>query len=194
IPAGVVVTSISHDGSWDAVHRKVKWAFFDGAERSLTYSVEGQPGVHAALGGEVSFDGSEDPVTGNSIVAVPLPFRTWLEQRSIPGDANMFGVMNTEYGLPHGLVYAFGFNLNPEDKAMTLRSVGGKMFVDIPAQNHATLSFVDVWVEGATDLGGEWTLTPSPVIDQSGVPVERQRWKLDDAPEKAFYRIKAELK
>jgi hypothetical protein len=71
LPAGWVVMSISDDGAWDDVHRKIKWGpFFDDLTRTVTFQV--RPAVESGGGktrtlrggprlrgvsGTVSFDG-----------------------------------------------------------------------------------------------------------------------------------------
>jgi len=192
VPEGLSVSSISDGGTWDAVHRKIKWVFYDGLERSLTYCISGQPGMCGSLAGAVSFDGSEDQTTGDASVIFSLSFGTWLEQQSIPGDAEtLFGAMNPEYGLPHGMIYALTTDLQPGDKEILVRIVNGKPCVEIPIRNATTLSSVDVLVEGTEDLsGGTWNLSPVPAEDQTGVLTGKQRWDLNGAPDKAFYRLK----
>ena len=85
IPAGMQVVSVGADGTWDANHRKIKWEFRDASPRIISYSLSGDPGTIGNVTGYVSFDGSEDPVSGSAAVAAPLPFMTWAERHGIPG-------------------------------------------------------------------------------------------------------------
>src|SRR5690606_12609511 len=61
-PAGWTVREISHDGRWDATHRKVKWGpFFDQTVRQLTYLAVPPSNVDATatFSGVGSFDGTD---------------------------------------------------------------------------------------------------------------------------------------
>jgi hypothetical protein len=76
LPAGWVVTTISDDGAWDNVHRKIKWGpFFDDSARTVTFQVRPavEPGGKTrtmrggprlrGVSGTVSFDGVNHPIT-----------------------------------------------------------------------------------------------------------------------------------
>lgn len=77
VPAGWVVTTVSDDGAWDAVHRKIKWGpYFDNLSRTVTFQVRRavEPGGgktrslrgglrSIGLSGTVSFDGVNHPIT-----------------------------------------------------------------------------------------------------------------------------------
>jgi len=52
--------------------------------RIISYSLSGDPGTIATVTGYVSFDGSEDPVSGLAALAAPLPFMTWAEGPGYP--------------------------------------------------------------------------------------------------------------
>lgn len=65
VPDGWRVTTISDDGTWDSVNRKVKWGpFFESLSRTVTFALEGTSGKLWAGGfsGTVSFDGYNEPV------------------------------------------------------------------------------------------------------------------------------------
>lgn len=67
VPAGWVVSSISHDGAFDAVNNKVKWGpFFDNAARALTYTATPPANASAPVtfAGTVSFDGQNASIEG----------------------------------------------------------------------------------------------------------------------------------
>ncbi len=196
VPEGVQVAGVSHSGQWDANNRRIKWAFFDGDARALSYSLEGTAGTNVTVAGIVSFDGSEDPVSGVSIVAVPLPFMTWAAWRGLSGDpVAVFCAMNAEHGQPNGFVYAFGSNLNAGDHLLDIGRLDALPFIDTPVQDPSTLTFVNISLEWTADLAlADWSTGLVPAADQSGVPPNRCRWVPLSVPEKAFYRLRAVLK
>jgi len=57
LPAGAVATNINESGSWDSVNNQVKWLFLDTNSRTLSYTVEADPGEYVLGPGIVSFDG-----------------------------------------------------------------------------------------------------------------------------------------
>jgi hypothetical protein len=196
IPLGVQVAGISNSGTWDANHRKIKWAFFDGTARALSYTLDGQAGTNVSVTGRVSFDGSDDAVTGTSAVVVPLPFSTWCARRGLSGDANAaFCSMNAEHGQPNGLVYAFQSSLQAGSLFLKVGWENGKPFVETPRQDPATLSLVDICVEGKTNLTDTlWPMLLVPAEDQSAIPGNRYRWTPSSVPDRSFYHLKAILK
>ncbi|MDD5707520.1 MAG: hypothetical protein PHR35_16475, partial [Kiritimatiellae bacterium] len=196
VPAGVQVTSVSHDGAWDVLHRKIKWAFDDSEARTLSYTFAGEAGATVTVTGCSSFDGSENTVGGTSILAVPMPFATWAAQHALSGtEEAIFNAMNAEYGQPNGFVYAFQSNWQPGDPLLTVQWISGSPVIETPKQHASTLSFIDLMPIGTTALGdGEWILGIIPAANQAGVPDNRFRWELVTTPDKAFFRLKAVLK
>lgn len=196
IPSGGQVAAISDSGAWDAVHRRIKWAFFDGGARTLSYSIEGPAGTNFALSGSVSFDGSQDDVTGESCVDVPLPFSIWSARQGLPGDPSaVFRVLNAEHSQPNGLVYAFQPSIKTAATFIAIGWEGGRPFIETPKQAPATLSCVDVWVESSTNIADTtWPFLLSPAADQSAAPPDRCRWTSPVMPNQAFFRIRAALK
>ncbi|MCC7376561.1 MAG: hypothetical protein IT581_18020 [Verrucomicrobiales bacterium] len=70
-PAGWVVSAISDEGAFDAVHGRVKFGpFTDGKSRDLHYQVTAAQGATGAqkFAGSSSFDGKSYPVVGNDSV------------------------------------------------------------------------------------------------------------------------------
>jgi len=196
LPEGVNVSDISNDGAWDANHRRIKWTFFDGNARTLSYSVYGQSGINVTVTGTVSFDGSEDPVTGASVLAVPLPFSTWANRQGLAGETEtIFHAHNAAYGQPNGLVYAFQPNVMPGDHFIDIVWRDGLPLIETPTQDPSTLSFVDVSLEWTANLTSpDWSVGPVPAADQTGVPANRCRWVPLSVPNNAFYRLRATLK
>lgn len=197
VSEGIQVTGISNDGTWDAIQRKIKWIFLDGVARTLSYSFTGQAGTILAVTGSASFDGSENSVSGTSVVAVPLPFQTWVKQRGLSGtQAKVFNAMNAEYGQPNGLVYAFQSTLQSGDQLLTVQWVNGQPVIETPKQDASTLPYVDVSLIGTTELeDADWSFNLVPAADQSNVPVNRCRWAVPlGAPDHAFFKIRAVLK
>lgn len=192
LPAGVTIVNISNDGAWDANNRKVKWAFFDGFSRDLSYTVSGEAGTNVALSGTASFDGSEDPATGDSNVWIPLSFSAWASRNAIIGDLASFGENNPLYGQPNGIVYACQSSFAAGEELMKPGvTESGLYYFDIPVQEPYTLSFVDLIVEGATSLGSSaWTLPIIEAADQTGVPPYRRRVVPQGNPPQAFLRLR----
>jgi hypothetical protein len=192
VPFGVEVYDISHDGVWDPVNRIIKWAFFDATSRTVSYAFSGDAGAAVYVVGHVSFDGSEEAITGTPGIGVPLSITTWAARHGIPGDAQtVFSTWNAEYGQPNGLVYAFDSNIDPTSQLMVIRFVNGLPVIEVPAQAPATLPYAEVVIEGATNLGDDlWSLGLLPVAAQDGVPLNRNRWAPVGNPDRAFFRIK----
>ncbi len=193
VPEGVQITSVSHSGTWDVLHRKIKWAFFDADARALSYSFIGEAGATVTVAGCSSFDGSENTVGGTTVLAVPLPFETWAAQHAMSGAAEtIFESLNEEYGEPNGFVYAFQSNWQPGDILLTVQWINGRPVIETPRQHASTLSFVEILPVGTQMLGdGEWTLGVVPAANQAGVPGNRFRWEPATVPEKAFFRLRA---
>lgn len=65
IPKGCKAVEISHGGTIDSVNNKIKWVFFDGTPRVLTYRLLGTDEIseNLKLSGEGSFDGSSVTVS-----------------------------------------------------------------------------------------------------------------------------------
>jgi len=196
LPEGVAVSSISDEGTWDGAHRTIKWAFFDGDARTLSYSLTGPAGTGVAVTGSASFDGSEDTVTGASLVAFPLTFQTWATLHGMSGDpAVVFTATNGEYGQPNGLVYAFQANLQPGEPIIAIRWLDGVPVIEIPKQDASTLPYVEVSLSGTSDLTKpDWSLELAPAEDQSGAPANRCLWVPLSASDRAFFKVRAILK
>ena len=192
IPSGMQVGAISDSGTWDATHRRIKWAFFDGNSRALSYRVDGQPGTNVTVTGKVSFDGSDDVVTGTSSLAIPLSFSLWTGRHGLSGDMDaLFRTVNTQYGQPNGVVYAFQSNIKPGDLFIDIGWDNGVPFVETPKQDPSTLSFVAISLEGKQDLtDATWSLSLQPAQDQTSVSENRYRWTPPSVPARAFYRLK----
>jgi hypothetical protein len=196
IPAGLVVTGISDGGSWDSIHRKIKWSFFDGLARTLTYNVTGKAGHCTTIDGDMSFDGSEDGVSGNTMIAIPLPFQTWAAQHGLSGPSEeVFNARNPEYGLPNGLVYALQPALQPGTPVITIAWVDGRPVIEMPAQNPATVDYVTVFPVGTEDLAlADWSLVLEPVAAQPGTSTGRSTWEPRLTSNRAFFKVQASLR
>ena len=75
-PAGwTQIDNISHYGTYDSIHHKVKWGpFFDDDSRTVTYDITPPSGASGeeCFDGSVSFDGINEPIEGDECV-LPLP-------------------------------------------------------------------------------------------------------------------------
>ena len=130
------------------------------------------------------------------LVAAPLPFMTWAERNGISGtQTEAFQALNAVYGQPNGLVYACQSNLAPGDHPLVIRLMDGLPVIEIPFQDPATIPYVDLFLEGTSDLtSGTWPLTFNPAPDNSGTPPNRQRLVPDQPPPSGFFRLKAVFK
>jgi autotransporter-associated beta strand protein len=192
VPSGVQVTAVGNSGTWDASHRRIKWAFFDGNSRALSYTVNGLPGTNVTVTGSASFDGSDDAVSGTTSLAIPLSFPLWAERHGLSGDADAaFRAAHAEYGQPNGIVYAFQSNLKSGDLLLEIGWDQGAPYVETPKQDPATLAFVEISLEGKRELSdADWSLSLQPAQDQSAVPGNRCRWTPLSVPDRAFYRLR----
>ena len=196
VAPGVVVSNISDDGTWDSINRKIKWAFYDGDARTLSYTVSGPEGIRVTLTGLASFDGSEDGVTGATSAVVPLSFQTWAQTKGLAGAEAMFEARDRASGEANGLLYAFGSNLEEGKLVIDILWQDGVLIIETPAQDPATEAFVLLTVEGASELGAPaWTISLEPSADQNSAPANRCRWiPLLPTPSTAFFRVKALLR
>ena len=197
VASGVEVSNISNDGTWDPINRKIKWAFYDGDSRILSYTVSGPEGLQVSLSGMSSFDGSEDPVTGATRAIIPLTYQAWATAKGLTGDAAAFNAINAARGEANGLLYAFGANLSDSDAIIDITWINGGPVIETAAQDPATLSFVTLLIEGTSDLTvpADWSIQLEPAADQSGVPANRCRWvPITAPPGSAFFRIRANQK
>jgi uncharacterized repeat protein (TIGR02543 family) len=197
VGSGVVVGNISHEGTWDPASRKIRWAFYDGNVRVLSYSVSGPEGLQVSLSGMASFDGSEDPVTGPTHAVIPLTYQAWATAKGLSGDAAAFNAINAARGEANGLLYAFGANLSDSDAIIDIAWINGGPVIETAAQDPATLPFVMLLIEGTSDLTvpADWPIQLEPAADQSGVPANCCRWVPVAAPPgSAFFRVRATIK
>jgi hypothetical protein len=192
-----VVSNISNDGTWDAINRKIKWAFYDGDSRMLSYTVSGPEGLQVSLAGMASYDGSEDPVTGATSVAVPLTYQSWATAKGLTGNAAAFDAISLARGEANGLLYAFGSNLSDGEAVIDIRWINGGPVIETPAQDPATAPFVLLVIEGTSALTvpADWSINLELAADQSGVSANRRRWvPVATPPDCAFFRAKATLR
>jgi uncharacterized repeat protein (TIGR02543 family) len=194
IPEGLSVTSIGNDGVWDANNRKIKWSFDDGTPRLLNYAVAGPEGTNVFVTGLVSFDGSEDPVTGQPELKMPISFGTWASRNGHP-TSDLQALLRTvsgTSGLAYGFEYAFGTNVQ-STALLNIRFVNGRLILETPMRDGQSLPYLDVAVQGSTNLV-DWTLPTTPAADQSGKPSNCDWYEPSATNPAAFFRLKAELK
>jgi len=180
VAAGVTVANVSHEGYWDSNTRKIKWGFFDGTARELTYSITGVEGTQVSLAGTASFDGSEDAATGQPFAAVPLTYQTWAVSKGLSGSGD-FTTLNPRRGEPNGLLYAFGSNLATNEPTIEIKWIDGMPVIETPIQDPATTPFVHVEILGSYDLRNlSWPINLQPLENSEGTPSNRRRWKAPD--------------
>lgn len=188
----VQIGAISHNGTWDATHRKIKWLFPDGTPRTVSYSISGEAGTTASVEGIASFDGSESPVAGTATVAVPLPFLTWAERRGLSGTQDaLFLATDVQSGQPNALAYAFSPNLTSNTPLLGVRWTGGVPLIDTPVPNPAAAPFVEVLVVGKTDLStAGWPITLLPVSTAAHAETNRYFWTLPTPLPQCFFKVR----
>ncbi len=140
-PAGWTPGDISDGGSWDPVHEKVKWVFFDGEPRTVSYTVDVpvlQTG-EVCFAGSINFDGGpNEPIVGEECVSqVPPAMAEALSRRS-HGPAGVFdidvttsGATESRVGGPTTLVVLFDQDVeslndvDPADVSLSSGTVTG---------------------------------------------------------------------
>jgi len=197
VATGVTVNNISHEGNWDSINRKIKWGFFDGTVRELSYRVSGPEGTQVSLAGTASFDGSEDAVTGQSLAAVPLTYQTWAVAKGISGPAADFTARNPGRAEPNALLYAFGSNLATNEPALDIKWIDGMPVIETPAQDPATTPFIHVEILGSYDLRNAiWPISLQPLESSTGTSPNRRRWKTPDntSTNQLFFKVRVSNK
>jgi uncharacterized repeat protein (TIGR02543 family) len=194
IPECLSVSGISAGGVWDSNNRKIKWSFDDGTPRALSYAVAGPEGTNVTVTGLVSFDGSEDPITGQPELMMPVTFGTWASRNGHPTSdlPVLFQTVSGTSGLAYGFEYAFGTNVQ-STALLNIRFVNGRLILETPMRDGLSLPYLDVSVLGSTNLV-DWTLPMAPAADQSGKPSNCDWYESSATNPAAFFRLKAELK
>jgi uncharacterized repeat protein (TIGR02543 family) len=194
IPECLSVSGISAGGDWDSNSRKIKWSFNDGTPRSLSYAVAGPEGTNVTVTGLVSFDGSEDPITGQPELMMPLSFGTWASRNGHPTSdlPSLFQTVSGISGLAYGFEYAFGTNVQ-STALLNIRFVNGRLILETPMRDGLSLPYLNVSVLGSTNLV-DWILPTTPAADQSGKPSNCDWYETSASNPAAFFRLKAELK
>jgi formylglycine-generating enzyme required for sulfatase activity len=122
-------------------------------------------------------------------------FGLWVDALGLTGEAaTLFGQDRNADGVANGFEYAFGENLTTNAPLLNIRFVDGGPVVESPAQDAATLDYVDLRILGSTNLV-DWTLPIAPATNTTGKPVNCS-WHAPEgvAPPKTFFKLKAELK
>jgi hypothetical protein len=121
-------------------------------------------------------------------------FNGWLADHGIVGDPTvLFQQDRNGDGVANGFEYAFGANLSASGPVLTVRSVNGRPVLEIPAQDAATLSYVNLRVLGSTNLI-DWTLPVVSATNTNGRPGNCAWFEPAGTPAKAFFKLEAELK
>jgi uncharacterized repeat protein (TIGR02543 family) len=122
-------------------------------------------------------------------------FDQWAKSLGLEGTLTaLFAQDRNTDGIANGFEYAFGTNLPLSSLLLNIRFVNGKAIVEIPKQDESTLPYVNVHVHGSTNLL-DWTLPMIPATDTTGKPAY-QSWHEPQGtlPNKAFFKVGAELK
>lgn len=121
-------------------------------------------------------------------------FNAWLSSMGLHGEPlDLFVEDRNSDGIPNGIEYAFGNNLAQDDLLLDIHFMGGRCIVDTPAQDLATIPYVDVYVRGSTNLF-DWNLNVSPVLDEPTKPIARSWFQPAQNYEKAFFKLDVRLK
>jgi hypothetical protein len=122
-------------------------------------------------------------------------FALWANGLGLSGDAvALFGQDRNGDGVPNGFEYAFGDNLTPGLPLLNIRMVNGRPVVETPEPDASTAPYVNVRVLASTNLI-DWNLPVVPATDTTGKPSSRAWHEPEGArPEKAFFKLEAELK
>lgn len=128
LPAGSLISGISHSGQLDEAHHQVKWGpFFDAVPRRLTYRVQLPAAQSAwALAGRASFDGSSLTVGGDQMVRTG----SRLSWKPRSGDGRWTLRLHSEPGTK--CVLEVSTNLKEWTPLMTLTNTLGE--VEVPVE------------------------------------------------------------
>jgi len=81
-PAGWSASNISNGGTWDALSQKVKWGPFFGTSIPTGLSYQATPPAgfsgEACFVGSASFDGFNQPISGDACIPIGVPALSWL--------------------------------------------------------------------------------------------------------------------
>ncbi len=124
-------------------------------------------------------------------------FARWLLDNEIDGSNNeRFQQVCPDRNAAYGFVYAFGDNLPADGVLLRILIVDGRVVIEIPLQDPATLLYVDVRVVSIGDLlDSEWTVPVVESQDTSGKPVDRVWFEIEEPfLGSFFFRLEAELK
>lgn len=136
--------------------------------------------------------------SSKGLVVVNPNFGQWAEALGLVGTlGDLFAQDRNNDGIPNGFEYAFGTNLVPSDVLLKIRIVNGQPMVEVPLQDAATVDYVQVWVEGCTNLldgVNGWTLPVEVIEGAVGQPSNRAWYETTGMPAQAFFRLKADLK
>lgn len=88
-----------------------------------------------------------------ALLVVNPGFEEWAASKNLESPlADTFALDRNGDGICNGFEYAFGTNLVAGAQALTLRMINGRPVVEIPQQDETTKDYVDVQVEGCTNL------------------------------------------
>jgi hypothetical protein len=124
-----------------------------------------------------------------------MGFGLWSSLHGLSGSlTNLFSLDYNSDNIANGFDYAFGTNLIPDSCLLNIRILGNQAVVEIPKQEEGTIPYVDVRVKGSTNLY-TWGLSLIPATNTIGMPPNKTWHQLpDELPNKAFFKLEAELK
>jgi CSLREA domain-containing protein len=116
-------------------------------------------------------------------------FALWAYERGLPSNP---AVASGGDGIANIYKYAFGNNLQAGDPLMKVKFANGVRVVEFPAQDMATLPYVNINVRASTNLIN-WTLALIPASNTTGKPANRNWFVPSGNPKKAFFSLGANL-
>jgi len=121
-------------------------------------------------------------------------FNNWMSLHGLMGlPEDVFtGDWNSD-GIVNGFDYAFGDNLSSGEEMLDIDIINGTPVVVVPVQDAETVPYIDVNVLGTTNFV-DWNLPITPALDTTGKPANRNWFETEDEYEKAYFKLKAELK
>ena len=166
LPAGAVATNMNEGGSWDSVNNKVKWLFLDTNSRTLSYTVDADPGEYVLGPGIVSFDGVLNFTLGGDDTVNILdisPVDVIISVTNVTESSMRFEWTN----VPDVDYYMYEVRRVVDNLAIS-GGVTGDNFLDVSGLSSNTAYRLDLTVNGGANDGMSYSYSYSTL--DSGLP------------------------